>query len=76
MKKRLEVQKKYADEFGKMLTPQQLLKVLTPQRGGGDREQGMQRRGNDDRRQNFNGERRGGFGGGPRGGNGGPGGGF
>ena len=33
MQKRLEVQKKYAEEFGKVLTPQQVLKVLNPQRG-------------------------------------------
>lgn len=69
MKKRLEVQKKYAEEFGKFLTPQQVLKVLTPQRTQGNREQ-LQRR-------NADGERRGGnFQGGPRGGFGGPGGGF
>lgn len=77
MQKRLEVQKKYAEEFSKVLTPQQVLKVLTPQRGsGGGREQ-MQRRGDGDRRGNFEGGPRGGFGGGPRGGGfGGPGGGF
>ena len=62
MQKRLEVQKKYAEELGKVLTPQQVLKVLTPQRGQqGGRDQ--QRRGG-----NGNGERRGGFEGGPRGG--------
>ena len=77
MQKRLEVQKKYAEEFGKVLTPQQVLKVLTPQRGqGGGRDQ-MQRRGDGERRGNFEGGPRGGFGGGPRGGGfGGPGGGF
>lgn len=71
MQKRLEVQKKYAEEFGKVLTPQQVLKVLTPQRGQGGRDQ-MQRRNAQ------GGERRGGFGeGGPRGGfGGGPRGGF
>lgn len=71
MQKRLEVQKKYAAEFGKVLTPQQVLKVLTPQRGGNGRGQGQQRGQN-------SGERRGGFGeGGPRGGfGGGPRGGF
>ena len=73
MQKRLEVQKKYAEEFGKVLTPQQVLKVLTPQRGqGGGRDQ-MQRRngnGNGERRGGFGegGPRGGGFGGGPRGG--------
>ena len=77
MQKRLEVQKKYAEEFGKVLTPQQVLKVLTPQRGqGGGRDQ-LQRRGDGERRGNFEGGQRGGFGGGPRGGGfGGPGGGF
>lgn len=77
MQKRLEVQKKYAEEFGKVLTPQQVLKVLTPQRGqGGGRDQ-LQRRGDGERRGNFEGGPRGGFGGGPRGGGfGGPGGGF
>ena len=77
MQKRLEVQKKYAEEFAKVLTPQQVLKVLTPQRGQGGREQ-LQRRGGDgERRGNFEGGPRGGFGGGPRGGGfGGPGGGF
>ena len=79
MQKRLEVQKKYAEEFGKVLTPQQVLKVLTPQRGGqGGREQ-MRRQGegNGERRGGFEGgPRRGGFEGGPRGGGfGGPGGG-
>ncbi len=70
MQKRLEVQKKYAEEFGKVLTPQQVLKVLNPQRGQqGGRDQ-MRRQGNGDN------QRRGGFGGGNRGGGfGGPGGG-
>lgn len=74
MQKRLDVQKKYSEEFAKVLTPQQVLKVLTPQRGQGGRGQ----RGNDEggRRGNFEGGPRGGFGGGPRGGFGGPGGGF
>ena len=77
MQKRLEVQKKYAEEFSKTLTPQQVLQVLTPQRGqGGNRDQ-MRRQGNDERRGNFEGGNRGGFNGGPRGGGfGGPGGGF
>jgi hypothetical protein len=79
MQKRLEVQKKYAEEFSKTLTPQQVLKLLTPQRGGqGGRDQ-MRRQGdgNGERRGNFEGgPRGGGFGGGPRGGGfGGPGGG-
>ena len=71
MQKRLNVQKKYSEEFAKVLTPQQVLKVLTPQRGGGNREQGGRRQGNDERRGNFEGGPRGGFGGGPRGGFGG-----
>ena len=79
MQKRLEVQKKYAEEFSKTLTPQQVLKVLTPQRGGqGGRDQ-IRRMGdgNGERRGGFEGgPRGGGFGGGPRGGGfGGPGGG-
>lgn len=78
MQKRLEVQKKYAEEFAKVLTPQQVLKVLTPQRGQRGRGQGQGQRGdgNGDRRGGFEGGPRGGFGGGPRGGFGGPGGGF
>lgn len=79
MQKRLEVQKKYAEEFGKVLTPQQVLKVLTPQRNMGNRDQ-MRRGdgGNNERRGGFDGgPRGGGFGGGQRGGGfGGPGGGF
>lgn len=82
MQKRLEVQKKYAEEFAKVLTPQQVLRLLTPQRG-----QGQQRgQGNGERRGGFEGGNRGGFGGGQRGGGfgggfggggfGGPGGGF
>ena len=79
MQKRLEVQKKYVEEFGKVLTPQQVLKVLNPQRGQqGGRDQ-MRRQGNGDnqRRGGFEGgPRGGGFGGGNRGGGfGGPGGG-
>ena len=79
MQKRLEVQKKYAEEFGKVLTPQQVLKVLNPQRGQqGGRDQ-LRRQGNGDnqRRGGFEGgPRGGGFGGGNRGGGfGGPGGG-
>ena len=77
MQKRLEVQKKYAEEFSKTLTPQQVLQVLTPQRGqGGNRDQ-MRRQGDNDQRRNFEGGNRGNFNGGPRGGGfGGPGGGF
>ena len=72
MQKRLEVQKKYAEEFGKVLTPQQVLKVLTPQRGQGSRGQGQRGQGNGERRGGFGeGGPRGGFGGGPRGGFGG-----
>ena len=74
MQKRLEVQKKYAAEFGKVLTPKQVLKVLTPQRGQGGRGQGQRGQGNGERRGGFGeGGGRGGFGGGPRGGFGGPG---
>jgi len=77
MQKRLEVQKKYAEELSKTLTPQQVLKVLTPQRGQGQRGQEFRRQGDGERRPNFEGGPRGGFGGGPRGGGfGGPGGGF
>ena len=75
MQKRLEVQKKYAEEFGKTLTPQQVLRLLTPQRNQNGRGQG-----NGDRRGNFEGGNRGGnrggFGGPGGGGFGGPGGGF
>lgn len=76
MQKRLEVQKKYSEELSKILTPQQVLKVLTPQRGQGGRGQGQRGQGDGERRGNFEGSPRGGFGGGPRGGFGGPGGGF
>lgn len=76
MQKRLEVQKKYSEELSKILTPQQVLKVLTPQRGQGGRGQGQRGQGDGERRGNFEGGPRGGFGGGPRGGFGGPGGGF
>lgn len=77
MQKRLDVQKKYAEEFSKTLTPQQILQVLTPQRGqGGNRDQ-MRRQGDGERRGNFEGGNRGGGFNGPRGGGfGGPGGGF
>ena len=74
LQKRLEVQKKYAAELGKVLTPQQVLKVLTPQRGQGGRGQGQRgNNGDGERRGGFDGGSRGGFGGGPRGGFGGPG---
>lgn len=77
MQKRLEVQKKFAEEFSKVLTPQQVLKVLTPQRGQGGQGQGPRGQGNNDRRGGFEGGNRGGGFGGPRGGGfGGPGGGF
>lgn len=71
MQKRLEVQKKYSEELSKILTPQQVLKVLTPQRGQGGRGQGQRGQGDGERRGNFEGGPRGGFGGGPRGGFGG-----
>lgn len=77
MQRRLEVQRKYVAEFEKTLTPQQLLKVLTPQRGQGQRGQNLEggQRGQGQRRQNLEGGPRGGFGDGPRGGGfGGPGG--
>jgi Spy/CpxP family protein refolding chaperone len=77
MQKRLDVQKKYREEFAKVLTPQQVLRVLTPQRGQGNREQMQRRNGDGERRGGFEGGPRGGFGGGQRGGGfGGPGGGF
>lgn len=82
LQKRLEVQRKYCEELSKILTPQQVLKVLTPQRGergqGGQglRNQEQRRVGQGERRGNFEGGPRGGFGGGQRGGFGGPGGGF
>jgi len=75
MQKRLDIQKKYSEEFARVLTPQQVLKVFTPQRGQG-RGQGQRGQGDGERRGNFEGGGRGGFGG-PRGGfGGGPGGGF
>ena len=75
MQKRLEIQKKYSVEFAKILTPQQVLKVLTPQRN--NQRGGQQRDGQRDGQQqrNWQGGGRGGFGG-PGGGFGGPGGGF
>lgn len=71
LQKRLEVQKKYSEEFAKVLTPQQVLKLLTPQRSQGGREQMQRRNGDGERRGGFEGGPRGGFGGGPRGGFGG-----
>ena len=65
MQKRLEIQKKYSEEFAKILTPQQVLKVLTPQRNN-------QRNGQ--QRNQADGQRQGGWQGGGRGGFGGPGG--
>lgn len=60
MQKRLEVQKKYVEEFSKTLTPQQVLKVISPQRMQGRPSQGQRQQGQ--RGQNAGG--RGGFGGG------------
>jgi len=74
MQKRLEIQKKYAAEFGKVLTPQQVLKVMTPQRNNNQR--GQRGQGDGQRGQGGFGGGRGGFGGGfggPGGGFGGPG---
>ncbi len=77
MQKRLEIQKKYSAEFAKILTPQQVLKVLTPQRNGqrgqgnGQRGQGNGQRGQGDGQRGP-----GGFGGGRGGFGGGFGGGF
>ncbi len=68
MQKRLDTQKKFAEKFSEVLTPQQILKVLTPQRGQGQR--GQDQRMNNDgnqRRNNFEEGARRGFGG-PRGG--------
>ena len=70
LQKRLEIQKKYSAEFAKVLTPQQVLKVLTPQRNN---QRGRQRgQENGQRQGGWQGGGRGGFGGGF----GGPGGGF
>lgn len=69
MQKRLDTQKKFAEKFSEVLTPQQILKVLTPQRGQGQR--GQDQRMNNDgnqRRNNFEEGTRRGFGDGPRGG--------
>lgn len=65
----LDVEKTYYKKFSEMLTPQQVARVFTQQRTGGDRNPG----GRSD-----NGGQRGGFGGpgGGFGGQGGPGGGF
>ncbi len=70
LQKRLEIQKKYSTEFAKILTPQQVLKVLTPQRNSQRGQQRGQQRSQDDN------QRQGGWQGGGRGGFGGPGGGF
>jgi len=67
MQKRLDIQKKYSTEFAKMLTPQQVYKVLTPQRNN-QRGQQQRSQNNDQRGQGWQGGGRGGFGG--------PGGGF
>ena len=68
MQKRLDIQKKYCTEFAKMLTPQQVFKVLTPQRNN--------QRGQQQRSQNENQRGQGWQGGAGRSGFGGPGGGF
>lgn len=71
LQKRTEVQKRYSEEFSKMLTPAQVYRVIMPQRGRGrgqrDGQQGSGQRGRfegDGPRGGFGG----GFGGGPRGG--------
>ena len=69
MQKRLEVQKQYSEKFAEVLTPQQILKVIAPQRG--QRQRGQ----NGDSANGGGNRQRGGFGG-PGGGFGGPGGGF
>ena len=74
MQKRLEIQKKYREEFAKVLTPQQVLKVLTPRRNNNQREQ-QRGQGDGQRQDGWQGGNRGGFGG-PRGGFGGGFGGF
>ena len=61
MQKRLEIQKKYSAEFAKILTPQQVLKVFTPQRN--NQRNGQQRGQGDGQRQGSFGGGRGGFGG-------------
>ena len=71
MQKRLDIQKKYSAELAKVLTPQQVLKVFTQQRGQGGRGQVQRGQGDGERRGGFEGGPRGGFGGGPRGGFGG-----
>ena len=60
---RLDIQRKYCAEFSAVLTPQQLVRVFTPQMGRGNQRQGS--------RGGFGGGQRGGFGGAPRGGFGG-----
>ena len=61
---RLDIQKKYCAELSSVLTPQQLLRVFSPQMNRG--RQGNQQGGRGG--QNFGGGRGGGFGGGPQGG--------
>ncbi|MCF0196061.1 MAG: hypothetical protein HUK03_02270 [Bacteroidaceae bacterium] len=67
MQQRLEVQKKYYEEFKKVLTPNQIYRIMVPQRNN---RQGQHMQNN----QRGQGGMRGGFGG-PHGGFGGPGGG-
>lgn len=74
MQKRLDIQKKYAPEFAKVLTPQQVLKVMAQPRGGQGQRPGQAQRGGQRGPGGEGGYRRGGqggFGGGPRGGFGG-----
>lgn len=73
MQKRLEIQKKYSAEFAKMLTPLQVLKVLTPQRNNQRGGQQQRNQGDGQQQRGWQGGGRGGFGGG-FGGFGGPGG--
>lgn len=71
LQKRLDTQKKYAEEFSKVLTPQQVLKLMTPQRQQGQRGQGQRGQGQGGFRGQGEGGPRGGFGGGRPGGFGG-----
>lgn len=64
MQKRMDIQKKYSEEFAKVLTPQQIVKLLEQPRGNQRGQRGQQN-------QDGGNQRRGGFGG-PGGGFGGP----